>query len=380
MKQDLSAGKIAGLLFLEAAVIFAGITSSFWIEEWRQNREDVDTYHHLLEEIYYNSVFDQGSVPIAIATNNLALKYAMELAILDVEVPADRDLYTELAHVFGGVGSATNTTGYVRLSNTPLSIPFDETMATLDNVYGQFMSLQDAMETMDEELRELRTEHWSSAGFVSCTGAQTNDGAVTLMARPYMAEIRELLYPEGECITQAENERKARELITRAEFRNVLRQVIEIRQGAAWVLGWQQGALGQTRSAIAARLPEVGLSIVSMELVNWPVDSAVVGSEASRPMSRTGPHTWETVVDLPAGYIKFRANDSWDYNWGAPFPNLTDAPGDLWSSDRVLLEDVFPSGAAAMNGMNLPISGGRYRVTFNSRTGEYLFEEVQPAS
>ena len=48
LQQGQSKGKIIGLLFLEALVIFAGITSSFWIEEWRQNRVDLDTYHHLL--------------------------------------------------------------------------------------------------------------------------------------------------------------------------------------------------------------------------------------------------------------------------------------------------------------------------------------------
>ena len=51
MKQNMSAGKIAGLLFLEAAVIFAGITSSLGIEELRQKPEEQDTYQHILEEI-----------------------------------------------------------------------------------------------------------------------------------------------------------------------------------------------------------------------------------------------------------------------------------------------------------------------------------------
>jgi hypothetical protein len=55
--------------------------------------------------------------------------------------------------------------------------------------------------------------------------------------------------------------------------------------------------------------------------------------------------------------------------------NVIDAPGYLWSSEKVRLEDVFPSGTAHMHGMNLPVRSGTYRVTFDSRTGEYSFEE-----
>ncbi len=377
MKQDMSAGKIAGLLFLEAAVIFAGITSSFWIEEWRENREDLDTYQHLLEEIYYNTVLDEAGLPLAIATNNLALKYALELAVLDAPIPSDRELYEELSHVFGGVLTGINTAGYVRLSNTPLSLPFDETMVTLDGAYASLSGLQEGVSSVNAQLSELRAEHWNSAGMVSCTGRATNDGSVTLMEQPYMAEIRDLLYPDGICITQNENEERARELMARPEFRNALRQVIELRQGFAWMIGWQQGGIDLVKSAIESRFPGIGLPIVSVELVNWPGENTLEAVEERTSMDATGPDLWETTLDLPPGFIKFRANDDWSINWGAPFPNIIDEPGFLWSSDRVRVEDVFPSGVADFNGVNLPVRGGRYRVSFNSRSGEYSFEEVE---
>ena len=66
---------------------------------------------------------------------------------------------------------------------------------------------------------------------VSCTGTEADDGSTVLMERPYMAEIRELLYRDGECITQAENERRARELLGEAEFRNALKQIINRHTG-----------------------------------------------------------------------------------------------------------------------------------------------------
>jgi len=211
---------------------------------------------------------------------------------------------------------------------------------------------------------------------VSCTGVEADDGSTSLMDRPYMTDIRELLYPDGECITQAENETRARELIGDPEFRNALKQVIDLRQGSAWLIGWQADAIRAIKSAIETRLPGVSLPVVSMELINWPTGVPTARTEGQTSMQRTGPHTWEVSLELPDGYVKFKANDEWSINWGAPFPNIIDAPGYLWSSEQVRLEDVFPAGTAHMHGMNLPVAAGTYRVTFNSQTFEYAFEET----
>lgn len=67
----------------------------------------------------------------------------------------------------------------------------------------------------------------------------------------------------------------------------------------------------------------------------------------------------------PSGGIKFRANTDWAVNWGA--------------------ED-FPSGVGTQDGPNILCVAGTYNVSFNSKTGEYLFsdpsgtEEILPPS
>lgn len=377
LKQGQTNAKILGLLFLEAAVIFAGITGSFWIEEWRQNREDLDVYHHLLEEIYHNAVIDESRIPLGIANNNLAMKNAITMAVLDSVPPGNTELWTQLDHIFGTTGGlGTNPAGYVRLSNTRLSIPFDETMIILDDSFNSLSGLGDALNDIGDEIAELRTTHWESSGMVSCIGVESDDGSTSLMDRPYMTEIRELLYPDGECIPQAGNERRARELMEDPEFRNALKRVINLRQGTAWLVGWQADAIRAIKSAIENRLPDVSLPVVSMELVSWPAGLPTARTERRTTMQRSGPHTWEVILELPDGFVKFRANDEWSINWGAPFPNIIDAPGWLWSSDQVTVEDVFPSGSAHLHGMNMPVTGGTYRVTFNSQTFEYAFEEV----
>lgn len=71
--------------------------------------------------------------------------------------------------------------------------------------------------------------------------------------------------------------------------------------------------------------------------------------------SETDSSEWSLRIELTDGEAKFRANDSWDVNWGS---------GD------------FPSGIATRDGANIPITAGEYFVTFNSITGVYNFREI----
>lgn len=64
-------------------------------------------------------------------------------------------------------------------------------------------------------------------------------------------------------------------------------------------------------------------------------------------------HLWSLKLDLIVGEVKFRQNDAWDVNWGAP---------------------GFPEGVGIQGGPNIPIpAAGEWTVTFNSLTGAYKF-------
>jgi glycosidase len=82
------------------------------------------------------------------------------------------------------------------------------------------------------------------------------------------------------------------------------------------------------------------------------------GWDASTPMvmNPSNPHEWtlENFV-LIEGEVKFRANDSWDINWG---------------------NTQFPSGLATLNGPNINVPAGEYTITFNDQTGAYSFVEI----
>lgn len=102
-------------------------------------------------------------------------------------------------------------------------------------------------------------------------------------------------------------------------------------------------------------------------LLNTPVfttvgvigDATAGGWDADTDLTKDpdDPHVWTGIVTLADGEVKFRAEDSWDNNWGAA---------------------TFPSGYAVGGGPNIPVQAGTYAVRFNDATGEYAFmPEVQ---
>lgn len=85
------------------------------------------------------------------------------------------------------------------------------------------------------------------------------------------------------------------------------------------------------------------------------------GWDASTPLqlaAANDPHQWTLTLELKQGEAKFRANDSWDVNWGG---------------------SAFPAGTADRNGPNLQVpTTSYYTVTFNDVTGAYRFEALSP--
>lgn len=89
-------------------------------------------------------------------------------------------------------------------------------------------------------------------------------------------------------------------------------------------------------------------------------DATPNGWNASTPMVKdpSDPHLWTLDITLLDGEVKFRANDSWDVNWGG--------------SD-------FPSGTAVLNGSNIAVAAGEYSVTFNDVSLAYFFKNKNAA-
>ncbi|MBK9255242.1 MAG: SusF/SusE family outer membrane protein [Saprospiraceae bacterium] len=80
------------------------------------------------------------------------------------------------------------------------------------------------------------------------------------------------------------------------------------------------------------------------------------GNETPMIKSNSNPDLWRLVLVLTDGEVKFRANNSWDLNWGG-----TD----------------FPAGVGVEGSNdNIPVTAGEYIITFNTSTLEYNFQLV----
>ena len=95
----------------------------------------------------------------------------------------------------------------------------------------------------------------------------------------------------------------------------------------------------------------VGLVGPATPLASWDVDVDMTKDAVDESF------WFINSIDLTDGEAKFRANDAWTVNWGLA---------------------QWPTGIGTQDGPNIPITGGTWRVTLNSATGEYAF--VEPSS
>lgn len=87
-------------------------------------------------------------------------------------------------------------------------------------------------------------------------------------------------------------------------------------------------------------------------------DATANGWDASTAMTKDSadPHKWYILnVNLSNGFIKFRANNAWDVNWGA---------------------NTAISGTGTQGGANIPVEAGKYNIYFNDLDGMYILVEV----
>lgn len=96
----------------------------------------------------------------------------------------------------------------------------------------------------------------------------------------------------------------------------------------------------------------------TIEFVKFPsigiIGSATPGGwDTETPLKDNGDGSFSALVTLKDGEAKFRANNSWDTNWGG---------------------SAFPKGTGTQNGPNIPVKAGTYNVVFKPGTGEYEFK------
>lgn len=366
-------------LALEIGAIFIGITASFIVDEWREQRQDLETFHRILGEIYYDIRVDESMLVGMAASNNAALMYASDLVLRERELPPPGPLFEQLERIFGENPFAPTVGGFERLENTPLAIPVNDVQLSLDNAYGSYLQILEVLGLQMSELRELRRDLWSSTGVVACADPLQGIAiipaiVVALDLAAQTSPAREAVNEDGVCLTASRNHEVSVRVMEDEAFLTGLRQVIRIRENIAGVLAYARTRTSYVRTVLEAYLPDIHLPVEELGMVgdataaSWDPTLAV-------DMRRAGTHEWEAEIDLVDGELKFVANHDWAMNWGAPRPWVASDFGMNFDADAAT-GAVFPSGRGVFNGINIPVEAGRYRVRFNTRSGDYSFQRL----
>lgn len=377
-------GGRSGRLVLEILAIFIGITASFWVEEWREERQDTEIFHRLLGEIYFNLMMDQEAMVSVAAQNNLALTWASELVIREQPLPPAPELFHRLQTIFGFTGLILNTGGRERLTNTPLAIPVNDIQLALDQSYNILEILADSTVNQGGDVVSLGNAHWWSRGIIPCNDPLANtpsqpDRMVQLDLAGQAAPLTRAVGTPADCLSDEFNQQAAVDAMASEDFRIALRQVINIRQRVAGTLMGTRLLADFLREQLVTFYPDIGLPVESVHIlgsateVEWKYQDAIA-------LRRVGPNDWVGDVTLGEGAIKFLANREWIINWGGKPPWVASgvAGEGSFSASNVDREAVFPAGRAHLNGMDIPVRPGRYRVHFNTQDFEYRFEPVSP--
>jgi len=367
-------------LALELVVIFVGITASFWVDEWREKRQDTETFNRILSQIYYDVHVDEAVLIAQAATNNEALLYAGGLVLRDEELPPADELFRQLGIVFNEIQVPPSLGGYSRLANTPLAIPVNDVQLSLDEGFGLYVNNYAALAGKVDELRNVRLSYWSSIGVVSCPNNVQEmpvDPATVdaLDLRGQLAPARAAVQDRGECLPDASNQEIALRAMGDPEFRLELRRVMQIRESMAWWLARLRTRVESIRTQLQTFLPDIALPVETLGLVGsatpvgWDVASAL-------PMRRVGTHDWMLDVRLEDGDVKFAANGSYTMDWGAPRPWVARGSYMGFEEGLIAVDEFVPSGTAQFKGVNIPVKAGHYQVLFNTQSGEYSFEHL----
>jgi hypothetical protein len=361
------------IFILEVLAVFVGITASLFIDDWRQRQQDRDVLDHLLEATHYSAMQDDSMLRINLGISNVALEDSLWLMYGDVSNASDGELLRRYQNASILPLKTDVQPGYQRLINTSLSIPFDHTMAELDylfrNVRDASADLNDAHARITVIHRELfaaarLTENDLSLFQLPITGRWVEDST----------QLRNILYSHDGFVTEIGNAAAVRSALETAEVRSLLLELVGLRYFFNTTLIQIGNSNDAAIASIRAYDPNVTLPVEVIELIG---DATSGNWDGGLPMTRDSrdPNVWRLRAQLTDGQIKFRADNSWSSNWGAP--NLPE----YWGTGGVFsfggdASAVFPRGTAEFGGLNIPADAGTYDVTFNTQSFDYSLERV----
>lgn len=375
---------LGGRFPLEILAIFIGITASFWVEEWREERQDTETFHRLLGEIYFNVMMDEVAMANAAANNNLALTWASDLVIKHQPLPPPPVLFHQLQTIFSPTGIILNTGGLDRLTNTPLAIPVNDIQLALDGGYNILKIRAQSTVELGDVVRDIGRDAWWERGVIPCIDPLANlssepERLERLDLRGQAAPLGAAIGTADHCLTDSINEQAAVDAMASEAFRAALRMVISIRQAIARTLVQTRLLSDFLREKLVTYYPDIGLPVASVQILGSATAAGWSHGNAIE-LRHLGTTDWGSEVTLGEGAVKFIANRDWTINWGGKRPWIASgaASDGAYAASNVDPDTVFPTGQARLNGVNIPVRPGRYRIRFNTQDFEYRFERIDP--
>lgn len=367
-------------LLLEVFAIFLGITASFAVEEWRQERQDRENLERYLHAIYFDALREEALARRFIYRGNQAVVAIHTLLNEDTAKLTDAELLTLMSRVFRTWALPRGDSSYRALLASGISIPFDHTMQFLNSSYERNAIARTQLDARSTEHNQVVNQLRSLYGTATNPGTsvRNEDHSVSEGSRfdqPAYRGIRKLFFVDGQFLPLVESVKRTREALHLPEMQQTLNAEYESVMQAIDTAIYLTDSTYSVRQAIRERLPKLRLQINSLALVgdatptNW---SEISGLPLQR--ERENKDWWSAELELGEGSIKFVADGNWGTSWGAPIS---------WDHVDPLIEDrnfqddpseVFPSGVAEFDGLNIPVEPGLYVVRFNSHTFEYSFD------
>lgn len=370
-------------LMLEVFAIFLGITASFAVDEWREDRQARADFERYLQAIYFDALREEALLRRFIYRGTQAVVAIDTLQRTAAADLTDAQLLSLVSQAFRTWSLPRGDASYRALQSSEFSMPFDDTMQALNASYELNSDARSQLEALMAEHNRVVSRARSQYGSVANPQAavRNEDRSIsdaTRFDQPFYKGVRPLFFREGEFLPLAETIRRTREALQNPDTRELLTAGLERVMQAIDLAIAQADTDYSIRNAIREELPDLRLAVRSLSLVG---DATPTGwSEAAGlPLRREQANSdwWSAELELGAGSVKLVANGIWGTSWGAPIPWERVDP---LRHDRDYLgdpEQVFPRGIAEFDGLNIPVQPGRYRARFNTHTFEYSFEPVE---
>jgi hypothetical protein len=375
-------GRLPSLL-LEVFAIFLGISASFVVEEWRQNRQDIETFEHFLEAIYYEAEREESVTKRIVYQNNQVVGALNVLLGDDAQALPDDKLLALFNVILLPWGQLRGDASYQALLEADLSLPRDDTMQQIHDLYATrdlFFTIRERLIDDHSDALTLTMGDWglqANAPLVSWDEAGKSLVTDARLDHPMFAGVRRLLQDYGEDKFARVSAERARRSLQNPASRQVLQQVLQrvVRSSdmAIAIMGTDQNI----KAVVRERLPDIRLPVRSLGLVGSATSVGWVLPKAEPLAPERGQGDWWSAeMTLTDGMAKFVANENYGTSWGVDYSWEVIDP---LAHETFYLGDpaaVFPVGTGVLDGQNIPVRAGRYLVRFNTHTFEYQFREA----